>query len=151
MASSAALTDEVLVKGGGAGAAPEASTLTETEAKTHLIGFMVGADNGSALVDADDQATFYANRLGFGITLTEVWCECDGGTPRIQLEHDDGTPNSILTDNGGAGMDCSTSGATGTIDAAEDNIANGSKIDFTMVTAGGTAKRITLYLKYTID
>jgi len=116
---------------------------------TRQIIFILGADNTSApvLVDADDQASIYVNRLGQGITITEVWCESDAGTPSINLQRDDGTPANILSAN----LSCSTSGATGTIDAAEDNVANTERIDFVMVAAGGTARRITLAIKFTID
>jgi len=67
------------------------------------------------------------------------------------LQRDDGSPASILTDNAGAGMDCAAAGATGTLDGTEKLIANTNKIDFVMVTAGGTAKRITLVITYTLD
>jgi len=108
---------------------------------------MMGFDNGSVIADADDQLTIFANRLGFGITITDVWCESDAGTPIINIQLDDGTPADVLSSN----LTCTTGGATGTIDTGQDNIANTNKIDFVMVTAGGVAKRTTIIVKYTID
>lgn len=125
--------------------------LTNFAANEHTsvgqFGFMLGADNGDVLVDGDDQPTIFANRLGFGVTITEVWCESDAGTPIINLQRDDGTPADVLSSN----LTCTTSGATGTIDTDEDNVANTNKIDFVMVTAGGVAKRVSVFVKYSID
>jgi hypothetical protein len=115
--------------------------------RTRQAIFILGAENGAALTDADDQPSFFVNRLGQGITITEVWCESDAGTPSINLQRDDGTPANVLSAN----LSCSTSGATGTIDANEDNVANTERLDFVMVTAGGTAKRVTVAVKYTLD
>jgi hypothetical protein len=123
-----------------------------TVLKTRQFGYIAGSDAAAVvLADTDDQATIYVNRLGQGITITEVFCECDAGTPRIQLVRDDGTPANILTDNAGAGLDCAAGGTTGTLDATEKLISNGHRVDFTMVTAGGVAKRVTVFVKYTLD
>lgn len=115
--------------------------------RTRPITFILGADNGSVLVDGDDQPSFFINHLGSGITITGVWCESDGGTPSINLQRDDGSPANILSSN----LSCSTSDAAGTIDTNEDNVADGQKIDLVMVTAGGVAKRITVSITYTVD
>ena len=115
--------------------------------RTRQIMFIVGADNGAVIVDGDDQATIYMNRLGQGITITEVQCESDAGSPIINLQRDDGSPANILSSN----LTCSTSGATGTIDTNEDNVANTERIDYLMITAGGTAKRITVAVKFVVD
>lgn len=115
---------------------------------TRQIIFLLGADNGNALQDTDDQNSIYVNRLGSGVHVTEVWCESDAGTPIIQLQKDDGTPVNMLSSN----LTCSTSGAsTTTFVAGEDAVANTDRIDFNMVTAGGTAKRVTVAIKVTID
>jgi hypothetical protein len=113
---------------------------------TREIVFRLGSDTGSALVDGDDEATIFRNSIA-AMTITEVWCESDAGTPSINLQRDDGSPANILSSN----LTCTTSGATGTIDTNEDNLAVGDKIDFVMVTAGGTAKRVTVAIKATID
>lgn len=116
---------------------------------TRQITFILGADNAtSVLADTDDQPTIWWNRLGGGVTITEVGCESDAGTPTMQLQKDDGSPANILSSS----LTCTTSGATTTTFASTQNaIASGNKIDFLMATAGGTAKRITVTIKYTID
>lgn len=115
--------------------------------RTRTATFLLGAENGSALGDGDDQPSFWINRLGSGVTITEVHCECDAGTPTVNIQRDDGTPADVLSSN----LTCSTSGATGTIDTNEDNVADTQKLDFSMRTAGGVAKRVLLTVKYTLD
>jgi len=113
---------------------------------TRSVTYIAGADNASSsLADADDQATFWRNNLGRTYRITEVWCECDAGTPTINLQRDDGTPANILSSD----LNCSTTGATGTIAAAEQDMASADKLDFVMVTAGGTAKRVTVSIQVT--
>lgn len=113
---------------------------------TRSLTYIAGCDNCAVLPDADDQLTFWRNNVA-AMTITEVWCESDAGSPLINLQRDDGTPANILSAN----LTCSTTGATGSIDAAEDNLAVGDKLDFVLVTAGGTAKRVTVSVKATID
>ena len=116
--------------------------------RTRQFVFLLGAKNAaSALADADDEESIWINHLGSGITVIGVNCESDAGTPSINLQRDDGVPANILSAN----LSCSTSDAAGTVDTAEDNVADGQKIDFVMVTAGGTAKRVTVTVKYTVD
>lgn len=130
------ITSVTNIKGGGGGKSPEIREFV----------FMLGADNGSVLVDGDDQATIFWNRMGSTATITEVGCESDGGTPSINLQRDDGSAANILSSN----LSCSTSGATTTsFSGSEASIANDNKIDLVMVAAGGVAKRITLTVKYT--
>ena len=117
--------------------------------KTRQLGFMVGADTGAALADTDDQTDLYVNRLGQGITISEVWCACDAGSPIIQLQKDDGTPTNMLTAN----LTCSAGAGASTTSfvSGENAMADGTRLDFVMVTAGGTAKRVTVFAKYTLD
>lgn len=105
------------------------------------------------LQDTDDVlTTVWQNELGQGITITGISCETDSATPtRIQLTRRDGSPANILTDNTGAGLDCSSTRASGTIDTNEDNIANDQGIGFTLVTAGGAGKEVSVTVTYTLD
>ena len=134
----------------GCGGVPAADSVTvamvQAPLKTKSITFVLGADNGAVLVDGDDQPTIWRNNIA-AMTITEVWCESDAGTPIINLQRDDGSPQNILSSN----LTCTTGGATGTIAGAEDNLAVGDKIDLTIVTAGATAKRITVSIKATLD
>jgi hypothetical protein len=88
----------------------------------------------------------WRNNIG-AMTVTEIWCQSDAGTPSINLQRDDGSPANMLTSN----LTCTTTGATGTIDTNEDNLAVGDKIGFVMVTAGGTAKEVNVEIKTTLD
>lgn len=136
------------VDGGTAGEIADGSVTSEdlaTANKTGNFGILIGADNGAVLVDGDDQPTFF--RSPRAITITEVWCESDAGTPSINLQRDDGSAANILSSS----LSCTTSGATGTIDTAEDNVADTNKVDLVMVAAGGAAKRISVFVKYTVD
>lgn len=116
--------------------------------KTRQAAFMIGADNGSTLTTADDQTSIFVNRLGQGIHVTEVWCDCDAGSPTIQVQKDDGSPTNMLSSD----LTCSSgSGAsTTTFVSGEDAIADTNRIDYLTVTAS-TAKRITVNVKYTLD
>lgn len=107
------------------------------------FGFILGADNGSALTTADDQATIFVNRTGRSLTITEVWIECDAtdASTSFNIQNDDGTAANILSSD----VTCNTTGQTGTLSATEKVIANGSRIDLLTVTAS-TAKRMTLWV-----
>lgn len=112
--------------------------------------FIIGAENGAALVDGDDQPSIFYNHWGQGITIAEVWCETDTGTSNINLQRDDGSPANILS----ASLTCSTSGASSTsFSGTENQIASTQRVDFLMVTAAasGTPHRVTVSIKYTMD
>ena len=115
-----------------------------------LIQFMIGAENGAALVDADDQPSIFYNHYGQGITINDIWCETDAGTSTINLQRDDGSPANILTSN----LVCSTTGvSSSTFSGTENQIASTNRIDFLMVTAAtsGTPKRVSVSIRYTLD
>jgi hypothetical protein len=64
------------------------------------------------------------------------------------LQRDDGTPTNILS----ADLICSPTGATTTAFAVSENVLNlNDKLDFVVVSAGGTAKRVTLAIKATLN
>jgi hypothetical protein len=118
--------------------------------KPRLLGYIAGSDTAAVvLADTDDQADIYVNRLGQAITITEVWCACDAGNPTIQLQKDDGAPADMLTAN----LACSAGAGASTTNfvAGESAIADGNRLDFKMVAAGGVAKRVTIFVKYTLD
>ncbi len=111
-------------------------------ALTRGIVYLAGCDTCTALADTDDQQDFYVNVIG-ALKILSVACYTDGGSPSINMKRDDGSAANILTGN------LSCTGATGTIDTNEDDIAVGEKLDFVLVSAGG-AKRITLVIKATL-
>ncbi len=117
--------------------------------RKRTIGFVIGADSGSALTDSDDQIDVLENQLA-AFHITSVKCRTDTGTSTINLQRNDGTPANILSSN----LVCTTSGATSTsFTSGEDAIAIGNMIDFVMVQAAtsGTPKRITVTITATID
>ena len=111
------------------------------------ITYLSGCDTCDALADTNDQATFWRNNIA-RLTISEVWCESDGGTPTINLQRDDGSAADILS----SVLTCTTSGATSVaFVSGEERIAVGDKLDFVMGTAGGTAKRITVNILARVD
>lgn len=106
--------------------------------------------DSTGLADGDDINTISnCSYPGRAITITSVRCEVDAGTTtQVQLQHDDGTPANLLSST----LICSTTagGAAGTIDTNEDNFASTDTLDFVM-TAAGTANRLTMLIQATID
>ena len=112
------------------------------------ITFVIGCESCQDLADTDDQAGFWRNNIS-ALTIAEVWCQTDAGTSIINLQRDDGTPANILSSN----LTCTSTGATGAIALAEDNLALGNIVDFVMETAAasGTPKRLTVSIRATLD
>ena len=112
-------------------------------ARVRGITYLAGCDSCSILTDADDQRTIYVNLIG-SMTIGEVTCFSDAGTPSINLQRDDGSPVDILSSD----LVCSTSGATSsTFSGSENLLVLNDKLNFVMVSAGGTAKRATVVIK----
>lgn len=102
-------------------------------------------DTTTAIPSTADIPSVWQN-LARAITITEVRCEADAGSPTVNLQKDDGTPANILSSN----ITCGTTPTAGTIDTNEDNIAIGDEIDHVTV-SGSTAKRINVCVEYTVD
>ena len=120
-----------------------------TALKTKTITFRIGSDQGSVLADTDDEANIWTNDLA-DMHITKVRCSSDAGTPSINLQRDDGSAANILSSN----LSCATgrAGATSTsFTSGEDAIASGNAINFVMVSAGGSAKRLTITITATLD
>ncbi len=127
------------------------------------ITYIAGGDNVTAtLADADDQAAIWVNDLGRTYRITRIWVQSDGGTPTINVARDDGSAANVLTTNltaaTGNGACADSSGSSMTIrggsitcsnyiSATERDIAVGDALNFVMVTAGGTAKRVTVNIQ----
>jgi hypothetical protein len=109
--------------------------------QTRMATFILGADNGPVLADTDDQQGIFINRLARSVTVQEVYCECDAGTPTVMVQNGS---NNLLTAN----LTCTTSGATGTLNSSYTTITAGGRLNYQTVTAGGTAKRLTLVITY---
>jgi len=116
------------------------SALTNLPYRTRAITYLGGCDTCSPLADTDSQRTIYFNTVG-PMTVMSVTCFSDAGTPTINLKRDDGSPANILTSD----LSCSPSGTTTTSFSLSESVINlNDKLDFVMVSAGGTAKRVTV-------
>jgi hypothetical protein len=130
------------------GATSGDATLNLNDAmRTRGINYIAGCDTCSVLTDTDDQATFYVNVIG-SMTVLEVRCYSDTGTPSIQIQKNDGTPVNMLSAN----LVCGTTGTTtSTFVAGESNLAVNDRLNFVMATAGGVAKRVTVVVKAIVN
>jgi hypothetical protein len=111
--------------------------------RTRGINYIAGCDTCDPLTDADDQKTIYQNVIG-AMTITQVTCFSDAGTPVINLQRDSGVLTNVLPLN----LTCSTAGATSVADVTL-NLTD--KLNFVMVTAGGTAKRVTVVIRAVLN
>jgi hypothetical protein len=131
----------------------QTSALVGTPANLAIrgINYITGCDNCSVLVDADDQKTFYQNVIG-NMTINSVTCFSDTntGNPTINIQRDDSSATDMLSTN----LVCTTAGATKTTPdfvSGENNLSLGHMLDFVMFSAGGTAKRVTVVIKATVN
>jgi len=125
----------------------DSTTLSSANtARVRGITYLAGCDTCSALADTDDQKTLYVNVIG-AMTVNEVRCFSDAGSPTINIRRN-GTVVNMLTSD----LACSPTGATTTTLANGEGVLNvGDKLDFEVVTAGGVAKRVTLAVKTTLN
>jgi hypothetical protein len=117
-------------------------------ARARGINYLAGCDSCGLLVDADDQKTFFQNVCD-AVTINTVTCFSDAGSPVINIQRQVGVaaPVNVLSPD----LTCSTTGASGAIVGAQSVLNTGDKLDFVMVTAGGTAKRVTVVIKTTMN
>ena len=116
---------------------------TGTAARTRGITFLAGCDTCAVLADTDDQKTIYANVVG-AMTFQSVTCYSDTGAPVINIQRNTGSAANILAPD----LTCSTTGVTSTSFVAGQNVLNVNDVlDFSMVTAGGAAHRVTVVIR----
>jgi hypothetical protein len=125
-------------------------------------GLVIGAENGSALADADlgpqGRQCFISNAS----TLVEIVVAADGGTPNVipRRNRAGSTSNfvsSALATAAAGGLACSKTAAVAGLDGATTCAATlqntglnaGDWIELGSGTAGGTAKRMSISLIYT--
>ena len=146
-----------LTEGTGIDLTPDTITTTGTiamsaAALTRNITYLAGCDAAacSALVDDDDQRTIYVNLVG-AMTINSVTCFSNAGTPSINLKRDVGGSTANIL-NASLVCESDNDGATSTnIAALEGVLGLNDKLDFVMVSAGGSAKRVTITVKATIQ
>ncbi len=124
----------------------------------------VGADNGTALVDADLGPQLDQCFIPFAATVVEVEVMADAGTPSVIVQRSHlGTPTALLsgalaTASAGA-VACSNTGGTTGLDGTttctntlqNTAVAVGDWIGLTSGTAGGTAKRMSVAVVFTVN
>jgi hypothetical protein len=131
----------------GGATSGDANLSLSAEARVRGITYLAGCDSCSVLVDADDQRAIFFNIVG-AMTITSVTCFSDAGTPTVNLQRDDGTPANILSSD----LACTTAGATTTSFVGGEEVLNlNDRVDFVVVSAGGTARRVTLSIKATLN
>ena len=131
---------------GGATAGNATLALTPA-ARTQVITYLGGCDTCSPLSPSSDQRAIYFNVVG-PLTIESVTCISDAGAPVINVRRDDGSTADVLTSN----LACSTTGVTSMAISATEALLNlNDKLDFEMVSTDGTAKRITLAIKVTVN
>jgi hypothetical protein len=143
------VSGNVEVKGTGNGIIfPDGSALNSgSAARIRGINYLAGCETCGILLDTDDQPLIYINIVG-AMTINSVTCFSDAGTPTINIQRDSGTLANVL----GTDLACSSAGATSTNIVPGQSVLNlNDKLDFVMVSAGGTAKRVTIAIKATVN
>jgi len=125
----------------------------------------IGADNGSALADADIGPQNDQCLVPAAATVVEIMVKADGGTPSALPRKTSvgGSNTSLLsgalaTASSGARA-CSNTGGTTSIDGSTTctntltttSLAVGDTLGIASGTAGGTAKRLSIFITYTVN
>jgi hypothetical protein len=123
----------------------------------------IGTDNGAALVNADIAPQGQRCFVPAAATVVEVTVRADAGTPSVVVSKDHaGTQTDLLSSAlataaagsqacanvGGAGLDGVTT-CSNTLSVSA--VAGGDWIETHTATAGGTAKRMTIAVTYSIN
>lgn len=130
-----------------------------------VCAIIIGADNGLiALVDTDIAPQGRQCFIPFASTVVEIDVAADAGTPNVVVRKNSagsGTNllSSALATAGSGGIACSkTTGTTGidgvtTCSATLQNtsLAAGDYIETITATAGGVAKRMSIFITYTVN
>jgi hypothetical protein len=126
---------------------PQTLPVPNPELAIRGITYIAGCDSCSVLQNTDSERAIYMNVIG-AMSIAQVTCISDAGAPVINLQRDDGTPANILA----ADLACSSSGASTTSFASGEAVLNlNEKINFVMVNAGTTAKRVTVVIKALVN
>jgi hypothetical protein len=135
---------------------------------------VIGAENGTALLDADIGPQRKQCQVTGAGTVVEVDISADGGTPNAIMakRHCTASPcvtganetvsnlvTSALATASSGGSACSKTGATAGLDTfitcsatlQNTSLAVGDYIELVSGTAGGTAKRLTVVVHWTVN
>lgn len=135
-----------------------------TSVRRRVCAIIVGADNGSALANADLGPQGRQCMIPADSTVIEVNVAADGGTPSVIPRRNRGgsTANLVsgaLSTAAAGGIACSNTGGTTGIDATttctntlqNTSLSAGDYIELISGTAGGTAKRMSIFVIYTTN
>ena len=124
----------------------------------------VGADNGTALVDADIGPQGRQCFIPYAATVVEIDVAADAGTPNVIVRKNTaGTQSDLLSSAlataSSGGIACSKTSAVTGLDGAttcsatlqNTGISIGAWLELKSGTAGGTAKRMSVAVIYTVD
>ncbi len=124
---------------------------------------LVGSDNGTAMVDADLGPQLHIYMMPRTATIQEIAVFADAGTPSVMVHRRTGSTNTALLTTALAtaasgGLACAktsaVAGIAGTTCAAtlqNQTVSAGHTIGLTSGTAGGTAKRMSILVFYTVN
>lgn len=175
--ASANLSGDVTTSGGlattiAANAVTSAKMAAVNTRRTCTI--VIGADNGAALANADIAPQLQQCQINAASTVFEIDVRADGGTPNVvaAVRHctvgactvganetvSDLTSSALATGTAGAAA-CSKTGATAGLDTfttcsatlQNTSLAVGDYIETHTATAGGTAKRMSIEVHYTVN
>jgi hypothetical protein len=163
------LTGDVIATGPGSAAAAIAANAV-TSAKMAAVNtrrtcmIVIGKDNGAILANADVAPQGRQCYIPFAATVVEVTVAADSGTPSVVVDKNHaGTLTdllgSALSTAASGGLACSNLGGTTGLDGAtactnsiqNTSIAAGDWIETHTGTAGGTAKRLSIAVTYTVN
>jgi hypothetical protein len=163
------LTGDVIANGPGSTAATIAANAV-TSSKMAAVNtrrtcmIIIGKDNGSSLANADVAPQGRQCYIPFAGTVVEVTVAADSGTPSVVVARNHaGTltdlVSSALSTAASGGLACSNLGGTTAIDGVttctnsiqNTSIAAGDWIETHTGTAGGTAKRLSIAVTYTVN
>jgi hypothetical protein len=132
----------------GGAAAGDAALALSLAARTRAITYLAGCDNCSFLVNEDDQPGIFINVIPSSITITDVKCFSNTGTPSINIQRDTGAAtDNVLSSN----MTCNATGGVFPGVSSTNVLAEGNKLNFVMVAADGAAKRVTVAITAIVD
>jgi hypothetical protein len=144
---------------------PPSALTTAANRRTCMI--VIGADNGSALADADIAPQGQQCYIPAAATVVEINVRADAGTPNVIVQRRRGastvadlTSAALATAaSGGAACAMSSTSQTcidgttssGSVTLSNTSLSAGDWIETRTATAGGTAKRMSISIVYTIN
>jgi hypothetical protein len=128
---------------------------------------IIGADNGSVLVDSDIGPQGQQCYIPAAATIVEINVRADAGTPSVLLQRRRGAAtvanlsSAALTTAAAGAAACAMSStsqtcidgttSSGTVTLSNTGLNAGDWIETVSGTAGGTAKRLSIAVVYTIN